>query len=414
MNKTLISGIITLLMAIAISTVAAYFSVVGLAALFAATFIPVVIMGSALELGKLVAVQWLHDNWSNPEVNWLHKSYLIIAVGALMLITSIGIYGFLSKGHLEQEAPIAGVQLQIAQRENAIKMVQDENARLQVKMDQLDANINSFLKGDKAERANAIRNKQKSERLDIEKTIKANNDKIRQISDEIVPLKMQTAEVEAKLGPVKYVAELFGWSDTGSAVRLIILIIMVAFDPLAVVLLISASISFEMYRKERQETDEEVIQEEEWEDMRVVSPRFAYTQPVEQELEEPITPPSQEEVKFVKEVIESGNVPEEIVQEVTPIIEQTSQPVKVKKPRKQKATVQPEQKEEPLTLEAYVKEAFPNEAVVQVPASEVLQADTNSNVTVDTIKTNVSQDELEDNLNGKSSHWLGKPPSLKN
>jgi hypothetical protein len=246
-----ISAFFTLLVALTVSAVAAYFSVIGLAALFAATFIPVVIMGTTLEIGKLVAVQWLHMNWDNPNVNWVHRTYKTLAIIALMLITSIGIYGFLSKGHLEQKAPIAGIELQIGQREQQIKALQDSTTSLQTKLIQLDKSIDSFLSKDKAAQGLKARNSQKIERDTIDQKITANNDQINKLNAEILPLKMQSSEVEAKLGPVKYVAELFGWSDTNSAVRLVILILMFAFDPFAIVMLISATITFKELEEER-------------------------------------------------------------------------------------------------------------------------------------------------------------------
>jgi hypothetical protein len=247
----LFSASITLLFAILISIVAAYFSVVGLAALFAATFIPVVIMGSTLEAAKLVAAQWLHSNWKNPNVNFLHKTYMTSAVGALMLITSIGIYGFLSKGHLEQEAPLAGIELEVKQREQKIEMLQANNASLQTKLTQLDKSIDAFLVNDKASQGLKARNRQKAERDTIDKQLNVNNEQISKLNSEILPLKMQSSEVHAKLGPIKYVAELFGWEDANSAVRLVIMILMFAFDPLAIVMLLSAQITFNEISKER-------------------------------------------------------------------------------------------------------------------------------------------------------------------
>lgn len=256
-----ISAFFTLLVALTVSAVAAYFSVVGLAALFEATFIPVVIMGTTLEVGKLVAVQWLHMNWDNPNVNWIHRTYKTLAIIALMLITSIGIYGFLSKGHLEQKAPIAGIELQIGQREQQIKALQDSNTSLQTKLTQLDKSIDSFLSKDKAAQGLKARNSQKIERDAIDQKITANNDQVNKLNAEILPLKMQSSEVEAKLGPVKYVAELFGWSDTNSAVRLVILILMFAFDPFAIVMLISATITFKELGDEKEAKKKEMALE---------------------------------------------------------------------------------------------------------------------------------------------------------
>ena len=101
----LFTALITLSLAITISIVAAYISVSGMMALFSGEAIIVCGMMLALEAGKLNAAHWLHSNWKNKTVGVLHKAYLLIAVLVLMLITSIGIYGFLSKGHLDEKAP---------------------------------------------------------------------------------------------------------------------------------------------------------------------------------------------------------------------------------------------------------------------------------------------------------------------
>ena len=93
-------GLLTFLIAITISSVAIYYSVAGLVAIFAAAAVPIIIMGTALEVGKLVAAVWLHRYWSRAA--WWLKTYLSIAVVVLMIITSMGIFGFLSKAHVEQ------------------------------------------------------------------------------------------------------------------------------------------------------------------------------------------------------------------------------------------------------------------------------------------------------------------------
>lgn len=245
--------------AILISVVAAYFSIVGLAALFAATFWGVVIMGAVLEGGKVVAATWAHEHWGDKTVSRLHKGYLVVAICALMLVTSIGIYGYLSKGHLEQSAPMAGTNLQIQQGELRIQQIQEDNARLTTRLNQLDQSVNVLLGNDRATQGLRARGQQRAERAEINATMTANNTAIQEIQTQLLPLKTANLEVEAKLGPVKYVADLFGWQDPEAAVRMIILIIMVAFDPLALVLILSGGISLRQYqeRKEREKAERE-------------------------------------------------------------------------------------------------------------------------------------------------------------
>lgn len=343
-----LSGVITLLMAVIISGVAAYFSVVGLAALFAATMWPVIIMGASLEAGKLVAAQWLHENWANRNVTWFHKSYLVIAVGVLMGITAIGIYGFLSKGHLEQKAPIAGIELQIAQKEQSIKFLEADNQRLTDKLNQLDTSVNSFLKGDKATAGLAARNRQKAERKDIDTQMAENNTKIKAVYDELLPLKVSTSEVEAKLGPVKYVADLFGWQDPNSAVRLIILLIMVAFDPLAVALLISASISLGEWQASKKK--EEVATTPSSDDQALPEPQpvVDMQEPVAEPVVEPIIDPVLDSLLPEVPKEPQPTIEPEVEQPVTVAVETAAKPVvevilqpevkkKIRRPRKAKA-----------------------------------------------------------------------------
>lgn len=243
-------GLLTLFLALVISGVAAYFSVVGLAAIFAATYWAVVVMGVSLEAGKLVAAGWLHANWHNPVVNKLHKGYMTMAVVVLMIITALGIYGFLSKGHLEQQASGAPVALAIAQKEARVEQLNTQIAGLNARQTQLDTAVNSII-ADNATGGLRARRQQTSERAEITRGVEAANAEINAITTELVPLKLEVAGVEAKLGPIKYLAEAFGWEDPEAAVRLVILLLMFAFDPLAVVLVISAIITISSALEDR-------------------------------------------------------------------------------------------------------------------------------------------------------------------
>lgn len=243
-------GLLTLFLALVISGVAAYFSVVGLAAIFAATYWAVVVMGISLEAGKLVAAGWLHANWHNSAVNKLHKSYMTMAVVVLMIVTALGIYGFLSKGHLEQQASGAPVALEIAQKEARIEQLNTQIAGFNARQTQLDTAVNSII-ADNATGGLRARRQQTSERAEITRGVEAANAEINAITTELVPLKLEVAGVEAKLGPIKYLAEAFGWKDPEAAVRLVILLLMFAFDPLAVVLVISAIITISAALEDR-------------------------------------------------------------------------------------------------------------------------------------------------------------------
>lgn len=244
-------GIFVLLTAFALSVVAAWFSITGMVALFSASAVGVIAMMTGLEFGKLVASGVLKMNWDNRNFNWVIKGYLLVAIATLMVITSIGIYGYLSAGHLEQKAPLAGLTVQAQQLEVKLAQKENENKRIEARLSQIDENVSVFLKNDQATKGLAATSRLSGESSRLQKQLDANNAEINKLNEQLVPLKMKTSEVEAKLGPVKYVAALFGWQDTEAAVRLVIIIIMIAFDPLAVVLMLTALILIREWSSER-------------------------------------------------------------------------------------------------------------------------------------------------------------------
>src|SRR6478752_460474 len=233
----LLSAIWMIALAVVISAIAAFFSVDGLAALFSATALGVIIMASALEVGKVTVATYLHATWKNKGSRIL-KSYMILAVLALMLISGMGIYGYLAKGHLEQSAPLASVELEIAQKDQKITQLKDQVTASNTRLTQLDAAVNSII-GKDATKGLKARRAQAAERTEIKNSIDAANTEMNAISSEIVPLKLKTAAVEAKLGPLKFIAPMIGMKDPEAAVRIVIVLIMFSFDPLAIALIIS-------------------------------------------------------------------------------------------------------------------------------------------------------------------------------
>jgi hypothetical protein len=232
-----------------ISGVAAYFSLVGLGSIFAATFWGVVIMGAALEVGKIVTAKWIHTNWRNPSAPWYFRGLLCFFVACLMAITSLGIYGYLSKGHLEQQAPLAGLGIQVAQLETQLKQKQDENVRLEARLGQISKITDKVLEGN-ARAGLRASNQSKKEAAEIQKSIDANNTVINDITQKLVPLKIKTGNVEGELGVAKFIAEALGM-DGEKAIRIIISLIMAAFDPLAISMFIMGSISLQKLREEK-------------------------------------------------------------------------------------------------------------------------------------------------------------------
>jgi len=246
--------ILTFLSAISISIIAAGYSIVGLATLFAGAVVPIILMGSALEVGKLVAASWLYHNW-NSEVPRLLKLYLFIAIIVLVFITSLGIFGFLSKAHLDQVKPTSSNNIKIELLDNQIKSQEIIIERSQNTLTLLDKALEVYIDKEYVTRGLKERKKQKPERDALTLAINEASDKIAELSDKKGSLKLEQDKIEAEVGPIKYVAELIYGENAKDmfdhAVRVVILILIFVFDPLAVLLLIAANISLRQWRKKR-------------------------------------------------------------------------------------------------------------------------------------------------------------------
>lgn len=248
-----------LLTGLTISAVAIYYSVVGLTAIFAAAAIPIIIMGSALEVGKLVCASWLKENWHR--VPALMKIYMTTAVVVLMFITSMGIFGFLSKAHTDQNLVSGDVQSKIAIYDEKIKTARENIEASRKQLKQMDEAVDQVMarstdeKG--ADKANAIRRSQQRDRVALAKDIETNQRLIASLNDEAAPIRAEVRKVEAEVGPIKYIAKfIYGDNpDTNileKAVTWVIIIIVIVFDPLAVIMLLAAQMTFGWLRKQHE------------------------------------------------------------------------------------------------------------------------------------------------------------------
>jgi len=248
--------LITFISAISISLIAAGYSILGLATLFAGAYVPIIAMGSALEVGKLVAASWLYHNWRRNIPKSL-KAYLFTSIIVLIFITSIGIFGFLSKAHLDQVKPTAGNTEQIELIDKKIKQEEKIIERAEKTLAQLDKALDVYIDKEYVSRGLKERNKQKEERDLLNKSIDEAMAKIADLNNSKSSINIEQLKLEADVGPLKYVAELI-YGDNAkdhfdSAVRIIILILIFVFDPLAVLLLIAANISLNQWRDKRDE-----------------------------------------------------------------------------------------------------------------------------------------------------------------
>jgi hypothetical protein len=214
-------------------------------------------MGSALEVGKLVAASWLYNNW-NSNVPRLLKAYLFGAIIVLIFITSMGIFGFLSKAHLDQVKPTSGNNIKIELLDNQINQQQKIIDRSQKTLDQLDKALEVYIEKEFVTRGLKERKKQEEERNTLNNAINNASDKIAELTNQKASLSLEQNKIEAEVGPIKYVAELIYGENAednfDKAVRIVILILIFVFDPLAVLLLIAANISLRQWRMKRQLT----------------------------------------------------------------------------------------------------------------------------------------------------------------
>jgi hypothetical protein len=258
----MIHAILPFLTAIALSIVAAYYSVIGLAQIFPGSYWPIIIMGSVLEAAKLVTVSWLYNNW-NASVRMM-RYYFLVAVILLMAITSMGIFGYLSKAHIEHSTSLAPLLEKEFIYEEKIKTLKETIENNRKNLTQLDAAVDQIMvrsadeKG--AERSNQIRKAQQKERTRITDEIDGSQKAIQKIIEEKSPVSLEIRKAESDFGPIKYVAEVvYGTHDRDiidKAVRLVIFIIIIVFDPLAILLLIAANQTYQALKKAKEEPEE--------------------------------------------------------------------------------------------------------------------------------------------------------------
>lgn len=254
----MIFGFAILLVALLLSGVAAYYSVAGLVAVFSAATVPVIIMGGSLELGKIAATVWLHNNWRRA--GWAFKLYLVPAVTFLMLLTSMGIFGYLSKAHSDQSLVSGDAVARVAIFDEKLKTERDNIESSRRTLRQLDEAVDQLVGRSKdergVERSVQIRRNQQAERTRLAREIEASQRRIAELNEQRAPLAAAVRQVEAEVGPIKYIAALIYGDNPDQntlerAVRFMIIMIVLVFDPLALTLILAANKQFAWARQGR-------------------------------------------------------------------------------------------------------------------------------------------------------------------
>ena len=242
-------ALLTLLTALAISAVAAFYSIVGLMAIFSASAISIAVMGVVLEIGKLITASWLYQNWK--KIPRLLKYYLTLAVVVLMFITSMGIFGYLSKAHIDQGTGTEELYLTVERIDNSISSERKIIERAEKQIGMLDSALDKYIELGAITKGLGKREEQEEERNLLNTTVSNAQLRIDDLLDEKTEFNLQIKNFEAEVGPLKYISALFYGEDAldyiDRSVRYVILILVFVFDPLAVLLIIAANMSFHEY-----------------------------------------------------------------------------------------------------------------------------------------------------------------------
>ncbi len=263
---------VTLLVALTLSAIAAWYSVLGLTAIFAAAVIPIIIMGGSLEVAKVVTTLWLHKYWDRA--TWKLKLYLIPAVVALAFLTSMGIFGFLSKAHSDQTLVSGDTSAKVELVDEKIKIARENIAMNQKALEQMNSQVDQLLgRTDDdagANRAVQVRRQQRAERTRLQNEIGTEQETIAKLNEEVAPIRAEIRKIEAEVGPIKYIAALIYGDNPDTnllerAVRWVIILIVFVFDPLALMLVLAAQSSYKWLDddlRNRKKEDKETFPEE--------------------------------------------------------------------------------------------------------------------------------------------------------
>ena len=242
-------SLLTFVTSLLIAGVAAWYSIIGLTTIFSAAVIPIIIMGVVLEIGKLVAASWVYTHWKDTGI--LLRTYLVSAIVILMIITSMGIYRFLSKSHIDAGINTSEISVKIERIDNRIKSEQRQIDRAEKNIQEMDITLDKTDYGFFDDSRLQERKKQSADREQLNDIITKAENNIDKLLDKKSEYELEVKNFEVEVGPIKYIAALIYGDEAknylDNTVRYVILLLIFVFDPLAVLLLISANMS---YRKE--------------------------------------------------------------------------------------------------------------------------------------------------------------------
>ena len=257
-------SLLTFVTSLAIASVAAWYSIIGLTAIFSAAVIPIIIMGIVLEIGKLVAASWVYTYWK--ETAKLLRAYLVSAVVILMLITSMGIYGFLSKSHIDAGTNTSQVTVKLDRVNSRIASEQKVIDRAERQLENLDKALERYVELGAVSKGLDRRESQEEERLKLTNMVNKSQDKIDEYLDQKSEYELEIKNFEVEVGPLKYISALLYGDDAltflENAVRWVILILVFVFDPLAVLLVVAANITIRDVLNKRKRIKDKLLRKQ--------------------------------------------------------------------------------------------------------------------------------------------------------
>lgn len=247
-------GILAIASAILLSIISAYFSVSGITTIFSAAAISVGVMGGVLELSKIAATVWLYNFWKKAAL--LMKIYFIAAIVILISISSIGIYGYLAKAYVGQSTATDQVETKIERYQQYIEREEKTIERAEEQLTLLDKAIEQYIELNVVTRGLDRREEQQEEREQLTETIEEAEEKISEYESTILELQDEKNQLEVNVGPIRYIAAIFYGEEEAQqyyddAVRILILLFVLVFDPFAVLLMVSGNIALQKKKRSR-------------------------------------------------------------------------------------------------------------------------------------------------------------------
>lgn len=312
-------GYITLLTGLALSVVAAWFAIEGVMAIFAGMAIYAMIMGIVIEAGKVVGVTWIYRHWKQ-RTNI--KFAMLPAVIVAMMLTSMGIFGLLSKAHLEQTSPVTNNTARIERLDLRIAREEREIADAEAVISQLDEVIQTLIDYDKIsdpeDGAIARREQQRPQREQLKQIIDESLTDIANYEDEKLTLMQELNAIALEVGPVKYIAALVYEDPENSleeAVRWVIIAFIFVFDPMAIMLIMAGNFTIDAQRarKEEEVVIDTVIELDSYDDEPTPKVNSVDMLPTEIEADDiPDTEPESERDQALDKIVEQRKIKEQI------------------------------------------------------------------------------------------------------